>query len=516
MSNIFPLMPAEAKLRQDLGTHGDTGNELHAKVDRVLADTGNILTDTADIQPKLGTFITGTVAGDIADLKTTVQSLDPNNDDVIALLEDADIGLSAIKTEVSTNGASILVLDGKIGTPANATVSEDIAAIALDVTDAITAIGAIDTKLGSPSAGTVSADLAAILSAVSVISNSTRTVVPMLEEFELPPTGQTYSYYIALNNFDGDGIPNDADSLPTVSVIESAGGASRSANLVDDAGIASTTMIKDSVGRYHIRYKVTDTHAANEGLLFSFTLVEGGVTRVFDKVARTVEEISSTFTVSDRVALGNVQADTDDIQSKIGSPVTGSIAADIATVRTELSALDDKVDAIPAELSSIKDSVSEVKNKDINGTYDAATDSLEAISEKLDTMAAAAANNNTFVRAYKSSGSISSGSSELVAIEAVNGVTSPYINVKEIRVVPSTQTSTNFTVELFEDAAATLSLMKFEKANATKNDLRLAIDLVYINRDASPVSKIYVKITNVSDSSSSVFNVEVRGIALTV
>lgn len=515
MSNIFPLMPAEAKLRQDLGTHGDTGNELHAKVDRVLADTGNILTDTADIQPKLGTFITGTVAGDIADLKTTVQSLDSNNDDVIALLEDAAIGLSAIKTEVATNGASILALDGKIGTPANATVSEDIAAIALDVTDAITAIGAIDTKLGSPSAGTVSADLAAILSAVSVISNSTRTVVPMLEEFELPPTGQTYSYYIALNNFDGDGVPNDADSLPTVSVIESAGGTSRSANLVDDAGVASTTMIKDSVGRYHIRYKVTDAHAANEGLMFSFTLVEGGVTRVFDKVARTVEEISSTFTASDRVALGNVQADTDDIQSKIGSPVAGSIAADIATVRTELSALDDKVDALPAEFSSVKDSVSEVKNKDINGTYDAATDSLEALSEKLDTLASAA-NNNTFVRAYKSSGSINNGSAELVALEAVNGVTSPYINIKEIRVVPSTQTSSNFTVELFEDAAATLSLMKFERANSTKNDLRLAIDLVYINRNATPDSKIYVKITNVTDSSSSVFNVEVRGIALTV
>lgn len=515
MSSAFPLMPAEVRLRQDLGTHGDTGNELHAKVDRVLADTGNILTDTADIQPKLGTFITGTVAGDIADLKSALLAMDSNNDDVIAILEDASIGLAAIKATADNNAIAIAAVDSKIGAPAGTSVSADISDLAADVDAVITAVAAVDAKLGTATNGTVSADLAAILSAVGAINNSTRTVVPMLSEFEIPPVGQTYSYYIALNNFDGDGVPNDADAEPTVSVIDTATGASRSANLVDDAGAPTTTMIRDSVGRYHIKYKVTDSHAVNEGLLFSFTLVEGGVTRVFDKVARTVEEISSTFTAADRVMLGSVQTDTDDIQSKIGSPVAGTVSADIATVRAELGALDAKVDAIPAAIVTVETDLESIKNKDISGTYDQATDSLEAISEKLDAIAATASN-NTFVRAYKASGSINNGSSELVVLEAINGVNSPYVNIKEIRVVPSTQTSSNFTVELFEDSAATLPLMKFERANASKNDLRLAIDLVYINRDATPANKMYVKITNVNDSSASVFNVEIRGITLTI
>jgi hypothetical protein len=268
-------------------------------------------------------------------------------------------------------------------------------------------------------------------------------------------------------------------------------------------------MILDSEGRYHIRYKVTDSHVPNEGLIFSFSITEGGVTRVIDRVARVVEEISSTFTASDRVNLGAILTDTADMQPKLGSPVV-DISSDIAGIKAVADAIEVDTTAIEADTQDIQANLDVIKNKDGGATFDRTTDSLEAIGEQLAVIAASASAKKLF-RADKTSGSIADGGTELIVLGAVDGVKSPYNVIKEIRVVPTTQTSNNFDVEVFEDSAATLSLMRFEGANASKDDLRLALDLVFVNQDATPGDNIYIKITNNNDSSSSVFNVEVRG-----
>lgn len=515
MALVHPLTPAELLLRRDLGSLGDTiaGGmvSVHAVINSILSDTGNILTDTADIQPKIGSPATGTLAGDIIAMQGDVTSIATDVDSVLSELGNATYGLSALEVKILTVDTVVDNIYSRIGAPVGASISADIAAVKAETALIYADTQGIIGTIGTPAYGTVVADIADIASKVSGIQNNTRTTVAILDELELPPTGQTYYYRIQLNNFDTVGNMEAPDSAPTVAVVSFAG-VSRSGNLVDDAGDPSTTMILDSEGRYHIRYKVTDAHAVNEGLLFTFDIVEGGVTRKIDRVSRVVEEISSTFTSTDRTNLGDILTDTADMQPKLGTPVT-TISGDIAVIDGVVDSIEAKVDIIDTNVDTTLVELAEIQSKDTNLTYDRATDSLEALREKLDSFAASAAS-QAAVRAFKASGSLAQGASEVVNLGTSEGVTSSDINIKEIRVVPSTQTSTDFTVEVFEDSAATLPLIQYTGAKANKGDLKLALDLVFMNRNSTVSKNVYVKITNVTDSSSSVFNVEVRGVAL--
>ncbi len=470
------------------------------------------MTQTAGLQDKLGIPVTS-IAADIASLRTIVESMDTDNSDVVAILESATFGLSAIKAVVDANSTDLSAIASTIGTPST-TLSGDLAVVSSKADDIYSEVTGITSLIGVPTSGNVSADLAAIMSAVGNMQNNTRTSIALLGELEIPPTGEEYLYLVTLNNFDTAGNMADPDSAPTVSVT-SFSGVARSGNLTNDAGVATTTMIKDSDGRYHIRYKVTDAHLANEGLLFTFSITEGGVTRSIDRVTRVVEEVSTSFTTSDRVMLGAAKAGVDALIATVGTPasVAGTVSADIAEVKTDLAIVGSDVSKLSGDLNAISTDLANIKNKDVNATFDPSTDSLEAIREKLDTMSSATSN-STYTRAVKASGPIAQGAAEIVVLEAANGVGSAFVNIKEIRVVPRTNTSSNFMVEIFEDAAATMGLMRFEEAVSTKGDLRLLMDMVYINRDATPAAKIYVKINNVTDSSSSVFDVEIRGINL--
>ena len=511
MALNHPLTPVELLLRRDLGTHGDSGNEVHAKLDRAAFDLGNILTDTADIQPKIGVPVTGTLSGDIMALQADVDSIDSNVSSVLGSLGNAVYGLSALEAKIAIIDTVVDGIAATLGTPVGSSLSADIAAVKAETALIKTDTTNIISTIGTPIYGTVVADIADIASKVGGIQNNTRTTVAILDEFEMPPTGQTYFYLIQLNNFDSVGNMEAPDSAPTVTVV-SFSGVNRSGNLVDDAGNPSTTMIFDSEGRYHIRYKVTDSHPVNEGLLFTFDIIEGGVTRKIDRVARVVEEISSTFTAADRATLGDILTDTADMQPKLGTPVT-TISGDIAAVKSDTANIVAKDDVIDTNVSTALVEIAEIQSKDSNLTFDRSTDSLEAIRDKLDAFSSSPSVQDA-MRAVKTSGSIPQGGSELVVLGSTEGVTSSDCNIKEIRVVPSTQTSTSFTVEVFEDIAATLPLLQYTNANSSKGDLRLMLDLIFMNRNSIVSKNIYVKITNVTDASSSVFNVEIRGIPL--
>lgn len=512
MASVYPLTPAELLLRRDLGTHGDVGNELHAKLDRSKSDTEAILTDTADIQPKIGAPATGTLAGDIIAAQADIDLIATDVDSVLTELGNSTYGLSALEVKLMAVDTVVDNTYSLIGAPAGVSVSADVAAIKAETALIKTDTTNLINTIGTPAYGTVVADIADIASKVGGIQNNTRTTVAILDELELPPTGQTYFYRIQLNNFDTAGNMEAPDSPPTVAVVSFAG-TSRTGNLVDDAGGPSATMILDSEGRYHIRYKVTDAHAVNEGLLFTFDIIEGGVTRKIDRVARVVEEISSTFTSTDRSNLGDILTDTADMQPKLGTPAGASISADIASIQSGTNSIESKVDILDTNVDAVVSELDIIESKDTGLTFDRSTDSLEAIREKLDTFAAAAAS-PAAIRATKASGSLAQGASEVVNLGISEGVNTSDVNIKEIRVVPSTQTSTNFTVEVFEDSAATLPLLQYTGAKANQGDLRLALDLVFMNRNSTVSKNIYVKVTNVADSSSSVFNVEVRGVAL--
>lgn len=509
--NIHPLTPVELRLRTDLGSHGDTGNEVHAKIDRLKNDTTAILADTADMQPKLGTPAGSSISADIAAIKAVVDANGVDTDSIISLLQNGTYGLSALDTQLNAIEADTQDIQTKIGSPAGASVSADIAAVKAVVDTINTNTDSIEATLGTPSNGSVSADIAAIESIVSGIQNNTRTTIAMQDEME-QQASNTY-YKLILSNYDSAGNMEAPDSAPTVAV-ETFGGVSRSANLFEDGdgtdtALTAGAMVNDGTGVYYVFYKVGTGHAVNEGLVFEFTVVEGGLTRTMTRTSRVVEEISSTFTASDRSNLADILADTSDIQPKIGSPVT-SVSADIAAVKAVVDAIEVDTQAIETDTQDIQSTLSTTRNKDGGLTFDQATDSLEAISEAIAALSASASKPQA-VQATKTSGSIAQAANELVVLGLTEGVTSEAMIIKEIRCVPTTQTSSNFTVEVFEDAAATISLLKFEKANSTKGDLRLAVDLLFINQNGTPSKNVYVKITNVADSSSSVFNVEVRG-----
>lgn len=510
-----PLTPEQRTLRKVVGQDGDTGVEAHAKLDRIKSDTYETLADTSTMQPLIGlgsSYVTGTVGGDTTLIHDLIQIADGNIDEIEALLRDAGFGVAAIKAAIDLVQADTTNLLSTIGAPRDADIATDIENVqtVADATEskADTIISLIGTTATGISLG---ADNSEIISKIDQMQNNTRTTVAMLSEMEVPAAGNEY-FLVQLNNFDSVGNMESLNSLPTVTV-KTFGGVDRSDKLVDDTTSPSTTMEFDSAGRYHIRYKVESTATVNEGLLFSFTLKEGTpeVERVIDRVSRVVEEVSSTFTATDRVTLGDVLDDTILLTETQLPAVDARLVATQSTVTNNYllnQAIDAKVDAAAVELDSIK-------NKDINDTFDSSTDSLEAISERIDVLSTDITGINAIssvtqsFKAKTTSGNIGQGDSELVVLNTTHGVRSADSKIVLLKVIPGVATSTNFTVEVFEDAAATILFARFEKAKATKGDLSLRLNLNYYNN--AGLSEIYVRITNVTDSSSPVFNVEVRG-----
>lgn len=593
MDNL-PMTPIELRLRATVGKDGDTGVQLHAKIDRLSSDASTISSSVDGLSTLIGAPAGASVSADLAAIKSVVDLISSSSggdlsgaiaavqstvSGIETLLNDGTKGLSALDAEIDAADLKIQDIQVKIGSPVGASLSADIAnidsdlvahdsaiklllgtpagaSVSADILDLKTSVMAdtddLQAKLGTPAGASVSADIAAaksaidgvstqvsgvastladstyglsaldadlneVLSRVSQIQNNTRTTVALLEQMEMPVVGQDIYYRIQLNNYDNVGNMEDPNVAPVVSV-KNFEGVDRSANLVDDSHVASTSMVKDSDGQYHIFYKVSavvGSEHALEGLVFSFSLTEGdpAVTRVSDRVARVVEEVSSSFNTTDRSNLNDVLADTSDIQPKIGTPATGTLSGDIAAVKSDVEAGNTVVAQVAEDTQSILASLQETKNIGAGNTFDPATDSLEAIRNFIE------ANINTpknskIVVAKKQSSAVAQGSSVVVALGLADGVNSSYINIKEVRAVPTTLTSTDFTVEVFEDSACTIPLLRYMNADASKEDLRLAIDLVFSNQDAPVAPAVYVKITDNTDSGSSIFDVEVRGVAL--
>lgn len=513
-----PLLPTQRTLRRVVGQNGDTSIEtVHAKLDNIKAETNLIVNDTANLPALLGdssNYDTSTLYGDLAVLNTLLDSANVDTQAILTILQDGNFGNAAIKAAIVAAQAQITALDTKIGTPADTDVSTDIAAIKAD-TDLIKGYtDNVETLIGAPANGNLADDNRELASKIDQIQNNTRTTIALLTEMEVPAAGTEY-FLIQLNNFDNTGNMEDLNSLPTVAV-QTFGGTDRSGNLVDDANQPSTTMLQDSEGRYHIRYAVQFNANVNEGLLFSFTLKEGApeVTRVLDRVSRVVEEVSSTFTATDRVNLGEILTDTNDLQSA-QVPAVQATVDDIQGTANDIDALtqviDGKVDAVQADIDIIK-------NKDGSETYDQANDSLEAISDKVDDLttdisgiSAVAAVQKCFI-ATKESGDIAVGNSELVAILEANGVASEAFRINLLKVIPRDSNSTEFTVEVFEanSDASNYLLARYPKARASRGDLALRLDLNFHNRETTPAKAIYVKITNDAGTAQSKFDIEVR------
>lgn len=139
-------------------------------------------------------------------------------------------------------------------------------------------------------------------SEVTAIQNNTRVVRVVPEVYERPDSG-SIAYRIELLVYDTTGNMEAPDSAPTISVVNQ-GGTSRDGNL------DSTTMSLVSTGRYRSTYTIDSAHAL-EQLVFAFSIVEGGATRVYANPSIVVDTTAADFTSADRAKLDAVKAITD-------------------------------------------------------------------------------------------------------------------------------------------------------------------------------------------------------------
>lgn len=206
-------------------------------------------------------------------------------------------------------------------------------------TAALIALGFTSARAGYLDNLNVGGLVASSAEALAIQNNTrvVRVVPPMLER---PDTGSTV-FRIEVLCYDGQGAMEVPDSAPTVGVVNQAG-TSRDANL------DSTTMALVSAGRYRATYTIDTAHAIEE-LIFAFSVVEGGQTRVYVNGAQVVDTTAVDFTSTDRTTLNTLAAtaaleasvtaikgagwtneNIKSIYDRIGVPVGASISADLA------------------------------------------------------------------------------------------------------------------------------------------------------------------------------------------
>lgn len=179
--------------------------------------------------------------------------------------------------------------------------------------------------------------------AVASIQNNTRASIQVPDPAEIQSSD--IDYKIRIHLYDTAGNMEAPDSAPTISA-ENQAGTSRNANL------SATTMTFVETGVYEVDYTVATSHA-QEQILISISVVEGGVTRKLSRSFTVVDSDAIGFSTSDRTILTNVEA-------RIGSSITGTGSNTLlgfiqSIVRSDVSA-----------------------PSDLGGSFDPSTDSLEA------------------------------------------------------------------------------------------------------------------------------------------
>jgi hypothetical protein len=151
-------------------------------------------------------------------------------------------------------------------------------------------------------------------SEVTAIQNNTRIVKVVPSVIERPDSG-TQTYVIHLYLYDDIGNMEAPDSAPTVALTNQAG-----TDL--SARLDSTTMALVGTGHYKVIYTASSAHAL-EQLLWEFTVIEGGVTRLVGDTSLLVDTSAVDFTSADRAKL-------DLVHSKMPSKsyLTGTVNAD--------------------------------------------------------------------------------------------------------------------------------------------------------------------------------------------
>lgn len=166
-------------------------------------------------------------------------------------------------------------------------------------------------------------------SEVTAIQNNTRTVIVVPDVIERPDSGTT-TYRVEMFLYDETGNMESPDSAPTITLVNQSG-TDRSSRL------DSTTMTLVSTGRYRSVY-TADVGDALEQLVWAFSVVEGGSTRLFGRGSLVVDTTAVDFTAADRTKLDTLSADYTTARAVKLDNLDGTITSRQATIWSSVGA----------------------------------------------------------------------------------------------------------------------------------------------------------------------------------
>lgn len=289
--------------------------------------------------------------------------------------------------------ANVDDIDLKVGTPAGASVSADIAAVKSD-----TAAIKIDLESGTSS-------LATILAGINQIKANAGFAVPIPATLVKPASGST-TYRVPVTLYNSSNALVDADTNSVVVSLVNQSGADRSSYLTGASG-TTAPMVRDSLGQYHIDVAIPST-ASQEELLFNFAYSIGGVATARRTVTEIITDVNADGFALQTTLLAT-QTTVNAINALVTDPVNGlaNIESQIANGTYGLSALQVLSSAIQSlltngtyGLAAISTAVGAVSTTLANATYGLSalqvqaasgqgvgfvtgTDSLHAISQYL-------------------------------------------------------------------------------------------------------------------------------------
>ncbi len=277
---------------------------------------------------------------------------------------------ASYKEKITTNSVddvatSLASLNTKVGTPAGASVSADIASIKSD-----TAAIKVDLESGSYSLQTINSAILALSN--SSISNGVGFVLPVM----LIPSSGSNTYRIPVTIMNNSGVSVDPDSNTVTVGLLNAAGTDRGSYLTGSAGGPPLTVAatRDSTGQYHVTVALPST-AVEEELLFSFTYTISSNPYVRYGQSQTVtDQAASGFALQS--TLLDVQTDVDAIEATVNHVTYGNAAIEglLTDASFGLAATKAVIDSNTTTLSDIE-----------GGSFSSSTDSLHAISAFLST-----------------------------------------------------------------------------------------------------------------------------------
>lgn len=200
--------------------------------------------------------------------------------------------VGAVGSVTGNVGGNVTGSIGSLATQAKADVNTEADA-------ALSDIGATSARFGYVDNLNIGGNVASSAEVTSV-QNNTRVVRVVPEVIERPDSGTT-TYRIELLLYDDVGNMEAPDSAPTVALVNQAG-TDKSSRL------DSTTMTLVSTGRYRSIY-TADVGDTLEQLVWTFSVAEGGATRLYGNTSVIVDTTAVDFTAADRTKLDTLAAD---------------------------------------------------------------------------------------------------------------------------------------------------------------------------------------------------------------